>query len=213
MQENIGQYVADKVPQLIEKLEITNHSIILWTDANRVLKLLFFLRDDASCAFKQLVELTAVDYPENIDRFELVYHLLSLRHNLRIVVKLRTREEGIVPTTTNLFQCANWMEREVWDMFGIKFEGHPDLRRLLTDYNFEGHPLRKDFPLTGFVEMRYDDSQKRVIYEPVQLRQDFRSFDFESPWEGMTHNVLPKTLPGDEKATKSDDIPLKKESA
>ncbi|MDP3533042.1 MAG: NADH-quinone oxidoreductase subunit C [Alphaproteobacteria bacterium] len=210
-QATIAQYVADTVPKFLERVEITKHAIILWTDHARLLNLMLFLRDDASCAFKQLVELTSIDYPEEMNRFEMVYHLLSLRFNMRLVVKLKTTENQNVPSVTSLFRCANWMERETWDMFGIKFEGHPDLRRLLTDYGFEGHPLRKDFPLTGFVEMRYDDTEKRVVYEPVSLRQDFRVFDFESPWEGMAHNVLKNVLPGDEKATY--DLPLKKESA
>lgn len=207
MKDTTGHYIRDMIPQYLERIEVTKHALILWTNCNCLLNVLLFLRDDSVCGFKQLVELTAVDYPEHPDRFELVYHMLSLRHNARIVVKLRVGEEQSVPSSTSLFPCANWMEREAWDMFGIKFEGHPDLRRLLTDYSFEGHPLRKDFPLTGFVEMRYDNAEKRIVYEPVQLRQDFRNFDFESPWEGMSRNILP----GDEKA--SQDIPLQKESA
>jgi NADH-quinone oxidoreductase subunit C len=159
-------------------------------------RVLTYLRDDPSMLFKSLVDITAVDYPDRDPRFEVVYHLLSMHHNQRIRVKVRTDETAPVPSAVPVFRCAGWFEREVWDMYGIMFGDHPDLRRLLTDYGFEGHPLRKDFPLTGYVEVRYDDEQKRVVYEPVKLRQDFRSFDFLSPWEGHGGE-----LPGDEKAT------------
>ncbi|MCR9254908.1 MAG: NADH-quinone oxidoreductase subunit C [Alphaproteobacteria bacterium] len=169
--------------------------LMIWTRPQSIVRLLTFLRDDASCLFKMLVDVTAVDYPEAEERFEVVYNLMSTKNNTRIRVKLTTDEENPVPSVVPVFSAANWLEREVWDMFGIMFSGHPDLRRILTDYGFEGHPLRKDFPLTGYVEVRYDEDQKRVIYEPVKLTQDFRSFDFLSPWEGMT-----KHLPGDEKA-------------
>src|SRR5688500_96073 len=154
------------------------------------------LRDGAICEFKQLIDICGVDYPSREQRFEVVYNLLSLKHNLRIRVKVLTDEDTPVPSIAEVYSAAPWFEREAWDLYGIYFSDHPDLRRILTDYGFEGHPLRKDFPLTGFVELRYDDEQKRVIYEPVKLTQDFRSFDFLSPWEGMT-NVM---LPGDEKA-------------
>ncbi|WP_339778970.1 NADH-quinone oxidoreductase subunit C [uncultured Thalassospira sp.] len=160
-----------------------------------ITNVLTFLRDDAGCLFKQLIDICGVDYPERTERFEVVYHLLSLKHNLRIRVKVTTDEETPVPTAVGVFNAANWFERETWDMYGVFFAGHPDPRRILTDYGFEGHPLRKDFPLTGYVEVRYDDEQKRVVYEPVKLVQDFRNFDFESPWEGMQ-----SILPGDEKA-------------
>ena len=146
-----------------------------------------------------LLDVTAVDYPERDERFEVVYHLLSLKHNQRVRVKLAADEETPVPSVTEVFNSANWLEREAWDMYGIYFSGHPDLRRLLTDYGFEGHPLRKDFPLTGYVEVRYDEDQKRVVYEPVKLSQEFRSFDFMSPWEGMLQ------LPGDEKAGETEE--------
>ena len=159
----------------------------------RVLK---FLRDDGNCLFKQLMDVCGVDHPDDDPRFEVVYNLLSLVHNLRIRVKVRTEEDEPVPSVVDLFNSANWFERETYDLYGIYFSDHPDLRRLLTDYGFEGHPLRKDFPLTGYVELRYDDEQKRVVYEPVKLTQEFRSFDFVSPWEGMETVVLP----GDEKA-------------
>ena len=157
-------------------------------------RVLTYLRDNVNCQFKQLVDICGVDYPERAERFEVVYNLLSMALNLRIRIKVRTAGEP-VPSVVGVFSTAGWFERECWDLFGVPFEGNPDLRRILTDYGFEGHPLRKDFPLTGFVEMRYDDEKKRVVYEPVKLTQEFRSFDFLSPWEGM-----PRVLPGDEKA-------------
>ena len=157
-----------------------------------LLEALTFLRDDANCHFKSLADICAVDWPERPERFEIVYNLLSHRHNLRIRVKTETDEETPVPSVSGLFGAASWFEREAWDLYGVFFSDHPDLRRLLTDYGFEGHPMRKDFPLTGYVEVRYDDEQKRVVYEPVALTQEFRSFDYLSPWEGP--------LPGDEKA-------------
>lgn len=155
---------------------------------------LTYLRDNVNCQFKQLLDLCGVDYPEREERFEVVYNLLSMTHNLRIRVKVRTGGAP-VPSVVGVFSTAGWFERECWDLFGVAFEGNPDLRRILTDYGFEGHPLRKDFPLTGFVEMRYDDEKKRVVYEPVKMTQEFRTFDFLSPWEGQ-----PPILPGDEKA-------------
>ena len=162
-----------------------------------VQKVLTFLRDNSNCLFNQLVDICGVDWPSRDERFDVVYHLLSLKHNQRIRVKVVVEEGGSVPTATGIYSAAGWFEREVWDMYGVNFTGHPDLRRLLTDYGFEGHPLRKDFPLTGYVEMRYDDATKRCVYEPVKLTQDFRNFDFLSPWEGDG------VLPGDEKAVYS----------
>jgi NADH-quinone oxidoreductase subunit C len=159
-----------------------------------ILQVLEALKDDADCQFEVLIDICGVDYPERAERFDVVYHLLSLRRNQRIRVKIATDEETPVPTAIPVFPNANWYEREAYDMYGILFSGHPDLRRILTDYGFDGHPLRKDFPLTGFVEVRYDDEQKRVVYEPVKLTQEFRSFDFLSPWEGAKY-----ALPGDEK--------------
>ena len=158
--------------------------------------MLTFLRDDANCQFKLLMDVCGVDYPDRDERFDVVYNLLSLKLNQRVRVKVTTDEDTPVPSVTGVFRSANWYEREAWDLYGIFFSDHPDLRRILTDYGFEGHPLRKDFPLTGYVEVRYDDEQKRVVYEPVKLTQEFRTFDFLSPWEGMT-----RVLPGDEKAT------------
>ncbi|MBI1650773.1 NADH-quinone oxidoreductase subunit C [Hyphomicrobium sulfonivorans] len=162
----------------------------------KILDVLTFLRDDADCLFEILIDICGVDWPAREQRFDVVYHLLSPRHNSRIRVKLRTDETTPVASAVGVYPASNWFEREAYDMYGILFSGHPDLRRLLTDYGFQGYPLRKDFPLTGYVEVRYDEEQKRVVYEPVELAQEFRSFDFESPWEG-TRSVLP----GDEKAT------------
>lgn len=154
-----------------------------------------FLRDDASCRFSTLVDITAVDHPERAQRFDMVYHFLSMYRNQRIRVKVAVREEEMVPSLVAIHPSANWFEREVFDMFGILFSGHPDLRRLLTDYGFRGHPLRKDFPTTGYTEVRYDEALKRVVYEPVKLVQEYRQFDFMSPWEGAEY-----ILPGDQKA-------------
>ena len=158
-------------------------------------RLLAFLRDDPKCLFQVLVDICGVDYPERPERFDVVYNLLSVKLDQRIRVKTTADETSPVPSVTGLFSAAGWYEREAWDLYGIYFADHPDLRRILTDYGFEGHPLRKDFPLTGYVELRYDEEQKRVVYEPVKLKQEFRSFDFASPWEGMA-----RILPGDEKA-------------
>ncbi len=175
-----------------------DHTIVLHVKPDGIQPVLLTLRDDPSCDFKQLIDLTAVDYPARPERFEVVYNLLSLSKNARLRVKTALAEGRAIPTAVPVFSTAGWLEREVWDMFGIFFEGHPDLRRILTDYGFQGHPLRKDFPLTGEVEVRWDDELKRVVYEPVTLTQDFRNFDFLSPWEGMTDIQLP----GDEKGVK-----------
>jgi len=177
--------------------KIAHGELTITVPATSIRRVLAFLRDDPNMLFKELVDLCGVDYPERERRFEVVYHLLSLKHNQRIRVKVETDETTPVPSVVELFSTAGWFEREAWDMYGIYFADHPDLRRILTDYGFEGHPLRKDFPLTGHVELRYDDEQKRVVYEPVKLRQDFRTFDFLSPWEGGGG-----LLPGDEKAAR-----------
>lgn len=161
-----------------------------------LLELLIFLRDDQKCLFQTLVDICAVDYPEDEERFEVVYHLLSMRKNHRIRVKVRTDEIAPVPSAVRIFPAANWYEREAFDMYGVLFSDHPDMRRLLTDYGFEGYPLRKDFPLTGRVQVRYDNAEKRVVTEPVKLVQEYRNFDFLSPWEGIR-----AVIPGDEKAT------------
>ncbi len=163
---------------------------------NAIASFLQFLRTDMNCQFTTLIDITAVDYPDREKRFDVVYHLLSMRENQRIRVKVEAREGEIVPSVSGVFPSANWLEREVYDMYGIEFSDHPDLRRLLTDYGFEGHPLRKDFPTTGYVEVRYDEVEKRVVYEPVKLVQDYRQFDFMSPWEGAEY-ILPEEKPGD----------------
>lgn len=171
-------------PDLIHK-EQAFGELTLTVYAGSVLRVLTILKDNGQCQFKQLIDICSIDYPDRPQRFTVVYHLLSVMHNQRIRIKVST--DGVVPlsSVTGIYACANWYEREVWDMMGIPFAEHPDLRRLLTDYNFEGHPLRKDFPLTGFYEVRYDEEAKRVVYDPVSLPQDYRSFDFLSPWEGM----------------------------
>ena len=179
----------------IAAFEVAHGELIVAARREAIERVLQFLRDDAACSFKLLMDVCGVDYPDRAERFDIVYNLLSLNHNHRVRVKVTTDAATPVPTATAVFSTANWFEREVWDLYGVFFENHPDLRRIMTDYGFQGHPLRKDFPLTGYVEPRYDNSQKRVVYEPVKLVQEFRSFDFLSPWEGMT-----PTLPGDEKA-------------
>ena len=175
--------------------ELANGELTITVPSSLLLRLMQWLHDDSSTLFRMLVDVCGVDYPDREQRFDVVYHLLSLHHNQRLRVKVMTDEETPVPSVSGIYRSAGWFEREAWDMYGIMFADHPDLRRILTDYGFEGHPLRKDFPLTGYVEMRYDDEQKRVVYEPVKLRQDFRNFDFLSPWEGAQ-----ELLPGDEKA-------------
>jgi NADH-quinone oxidoreductase subunit C len=191
---DLGTHAAQNLAQDLTSWSILNQELVLWTSSSSLLKVMRFLRDDPHCLFKQLLDICGVDYPEKEKRFEVVYHLLSHQHNQRIRVKLETDEDNAVPSLVSLYSSAGWYEREAWDMFGIIFSDNPDLRRILTDYGFSGHPLRKDFPLTGYVELRYDSEQKRVVYEPVKLVQDFRNFDFVSPWEAM--------LPGDEKAEK-----------
>ncbi len=191
---DLGDYLTSALGEDLQSYEIGHEQLNLHIPRRSLLKVLTLLRDDQNCQFKQLVDVTAVDRPEQPERFEVVYNLLSLKLNQRIRVKATTDERTPVDSACGVFSSANWPEREVWDLFGVFFTGHPDLRRILTDYGFEGHPLRKDFPLTGFKEVRYDEEQKRVVYEPVKLPQEFRHFDFVSPWEGMLR------LPGDEKA-------------
>jgi len=195
--QELGDYVQAGLGNDVIRCEIALGELCVTVQRHAVVKVMQFLRDDSTCAFQQLMELCGVDYPERPERFEVVYNLLSVRHNHRIRVKVTTDEDTPVPSVTGVWPVAGWFEREAWDLYGIFFSDHPDLRRILTDYGFEGHPLRKDFPLTGYVELRYDPEQKRVVYEPVRLTQDFRSFDFLSPWEGMTEV---QQLPGDEKA-------------
>ncbi len=191
---DLGEQISAALPKVVQGKDIAYGELMLRVLPDHLVKALTFLRDDQHCQFKVLADLTAVDFPDRDLRFDVVYNLLSLKHNQRIRVKVATGEDAAVPSVSALFSSAIWLEREAWDMYGIYFSDHPDLRRLLTDYGFEGHPLRKDFPLTGYVEVRYDEDQKRVVYEPVNLTQEFRRFDFMSPWEGILH------LPGDEKA-------------
>lgn len=188
---DLGEHVAAVAPDgVVAGHEQIADELIVHTRLDGLTGLLTLLRDDSACRFKVLVDITAVDYPNRDQRFEVVYNLLSLSQNQRIRVKVVCGEGEPVPSVTGIFACAGWYEREVWDLFGIPFAGNADLRRILTDYGFEGHPLRKDFPLTGHVEVRYDETQKRVVYEQVKLTQDFRNFDFVSPWEGMDRLLL-----------------------
>ena len=193
--KELGDHLAAAFPADVLDSRIALGELMVQVRREAITRLLAFLRDDAKCAFTVLIDICGVDHPDREERFDVVYNLLSLRHNRRIRLKVMTDDEKPVPSSVGVYSAAGWFEREAWDLFGIYFSDHPDLRRILTDYGFEGHPLRKDFPLTGYVELRYDEDQKRVVYEPVRLKQEFRSFDFLSPWEGM-NNILP----GDEKA-------------
>ena len=195
--EELASHIDAKLPGAIQQRTIALGELTLTVAPADIVRVLTALRDDTQCLFEVLIDICGVDYPERERRFDVVYHLLSPRRNRRIRVKCEADEDTAVPSAVEVFPAANWFEREAYDMYGILFSGHPDLRRLLTDYGFQGHPLRKDFPLTGYVEVRYDDAQKRVVYEPVRLTQEFRSFDFMSPWEGVEY-----VIPGDEKATK-----------
>ncbi len=190
-----GDHIRDSLGGDVLAAETPYGELIIHARRQGIERVLQFLRDEASCSFKVLVDICGVDYPARAERFEIVYNLLSFNQNERCRVKITTDEDTPVPTVCGVFSTANWFEREVWDLYGVFFDNHPDLRRILTDYGFQGHPLRKDFPLTGYVEPRYDIEQKRVVYEPVKLVQEFRTFDFLSPWEAMTPR-----LPGDEKA-------------
>jgi len=198
--KELGDVIAAKLGDDVLTVEVKLGELMVTVERSAIVAVLTALRDDPACRFEQLTDVTAVDFPERIERFEVIYQLLSYTHNRRMRVKLSTDEDTPVPSVVPVYSAANWFERETWDLLGVFFDDHPDLRRILTDYGFEGHPFRKDFPLTGYVEARYDEDQKRVVYEPVRLTQDFRSFDFLSPWEGMT-NVM---LPGDEKAALQD---------
>ena len=182
----------------VRSMDYAHGELTVLAKREQIVELMRFLRDDSQTMFWNIIDLCGVDYPQRKERFEVVYHVLSPRLNARLRVKVSTDEETPVPSITEIYPGANWYEREAWDMYGILFTGHPDLRRLLTDYGFEGHPLRKDFPLTGYVEVRYDDEVKRVVYEPVNLRQEFREFDFESPWLGPDY-PLPNEDVGAEK--------------
>ena len=193
--KELAEHLSAALPAAVSGTEIRHRELSLRVERAALADVLRFLRDDPKCRFTVLCDICGVDFPDRPLRFEVVYNLLSMSLNQRIRLKIETDENDPVPSATGLFSCAGWWEREAWDLYGIYFADNPDLRRILTDYGFEGHPLRKDFPLTGYVELRYDEQQKRVVYEPVRLQQEFRSFDFLSPWEGMD-----KILPGDEKA-------------
>ncbi len=201
-------HIQKAIAEDVVSAEIVRGELVATIKRSSVTRVMTFLRDDPTCQFSQLIDICGVDYPEREERFEVVYHLLSMNKNTRIRVKVPASEDTPVASVNDIFPCADWLEREVWDMYGVYFSGHPDLRRILTDYGFDGHPLRKDFPLTGYVEMRYDEDQKRVTYEPVKLAQDFRTFDFLSPWEGIQ-----KLLPGDEKAAVPPAVPPKQGGA
>jgi len=193
--DRLGTTIKTALPASVTGYEVAYGELTVLAKAADIVKVATFLRDDPACQFVCVIDITAVDRPSRAQRFDVVYHLLSPRLNQRIRVKVPTDEVTPVPSLVEVFRGADWYERETFDLYGVLFTGHPDLRRILTDYGFEGHPLRKDFPLTGFVEVRYDDELKRVVYEKVRLAQEFRSFDFLSPWEGTDY-----VLPGDEKA-------------
>ena len=191
----LGEYIATALGTEVTDTAVEHGELMVRARGEDIVKVLTLLREDSSCQFQLLMDICAVDYPERAARFDVVYSLLSLKHNQRVRVKVANDGTAAVPSATGVYRAAGWFEREAWDLYGIFFSGHPDLRRLLTDYGFEGHPLRKDFPLTGHVEMRYDEEAKRVIYEPVSLTQEFRRFDFMSPWEGTDY-----APPADEEA-------------
>jgi NADH-quinone oxidoreductase subunit C len=196
--KDLGDAIVAALAGAVSGSAVTFGQLTLTARADAIVPVMTFLRDDPRCQFISFIDVTAVDWPARERRFDVVYHLLSPRRNLRVRVKVETDEVTPVPSIIGVFRGADWFERETYDLYGVLFTGHPDMRRLLTDYGFEGHPLRKDFPLTGFVEVRWDDEVKRVVYSPVRLAQEFRNFDFLSPWEGTNY-----VLPGDEKAAKS----------
>jgi len=194
--DKLGQTIVAGLAGAASGYTVAHDELTVTAVASEIVRVAAFLRDDPRCRFVNITDITAVDWPSRERRFDVVYHFLSPTLNARLRVKVETDEETPVPSIIGVFKGADWFEREVYDLYGVLFTGHPDMRRLLTDYGFEGHPLRKDFPVTGFVEVRYDDEQKRVVYDKVSLTQEFRSFDFLSPWEGTEY-----VLPGDEKAT------------
>ena len=190
----LAEHVAQKCGNAVLGFAVTHGELTLDVAAAHLVSLVEFLKTDTACRFSTLVDITAVDHPERVARFDVVYHFLSMYQNQRIRLKVALREDGVVASITGVHPSANWFEREVFDMFGVLFSGHPDLRRILTDYGFRGHPLRKDFPTSGYIEVRYDEASKHVVYEPVKLVQEYRQFDFLSPWEAATY-----ILPGDDK--------------
>ena len=193
--QDLGAHIASSMTNAVGEQSIHVGELTIDVRADQIYAVLKFLRDDPRCKFTTLIDICGADYPEREKRFDVVYHLLSPTKNWRVRIKAEVDEKASVPSIIEVFPGANWFEREVFDLYGVPFTGHPDLRRILTDYGFSGHPLRKDFPLTGFVEVRWDDEQKRVVYDKVQLAQEYRDFDFLSPWEGADY-----PLPGDEKA-------------
>lgn len=202
--KDLAAHIAGALGGAVTGWTVAFGELTLDVEPAQIAKVATFLRDDPACLFHCIVDVCGVDYPSREKRFDVVYHFLSLKQNLRIRVKVQTDEETPVPSLCPVFAGANWFEREAYDMYGILFTGHPELRRLLTDYGFDGYPLRKDFPTSGYVEVRYDDELKRVVYEPVKLTQEFRNFDFLSPWEGVEY-----ILPGDEKASGDKPVPPK----
>jgi len=190
-----GEHISSSLEDAVSRFEVVAGELILTVPHDRIGQALTFLRDDGLCQYRTLVDIAGVDWPAREKRFDVVYHLLSMRQNQRVRIKTYLREDEIAESVVNIYPNADWYEREVFDMYGILFGGHPDMRRILTDYGFTGYPLRKDFPVTGYNEVRYDEEAKRVVYEPVKLVQEMRSFDFMSPWEGADY-----ILPGDEKA-------------
>ncbi len=190
----LGEMIAANRPEEVDGFSVSHGELTVVTTVSGLRALVQHLAENPACGFTTLIDITAVDYPERETRFAVVYHFLSMRQNQRVRVTLAASEQDVIPSITDLHPSANWYEREVFDMYGLLFYGHPDLRRILTDYGFRGHPLRKDFPTTGYTEVRYDETAKRVVYEPVSLVQEYRSFDFMSPWEGADY-----ILPGDEK--------------
>ena len=196
----LKEYLEAQLAENCYEASIVKGELCIEVNREAVVDVMAFLHDDANCLFKSLVDIAGVDYPERAERFDVVYQLLSHQHNTRLRVKISTDEQTSVPSVVAIYPASGWYEREAWDLYGIMFAGNPDLRRILTDYGFDGHPLRKDFPLTGFVEMRYDEEKKQVVYEPVKLPQAYRNFDYLSPWEGAKYALPNDKNVGDEKA-------------
>ena len=197
--QNLEKLINSELASKIQSSKIDNQELLIEVGESDLINVIQFLKSNDFCKFRQLIDIAGIDYPENEKRFNLVYLLLSHEHNYRIKLLVQFDLNQTIPSITKIFPSANWMEREVFDMYGIKFKNHPDLRRILTDYNFKGHPLRKDFPLTGFNEVRYSEKEKKVIYEPVKLEQNYRNFDFESPWEGTNYIKRLQDTKADEK--------------
>ena len=185
--EELEKKINSELTTKIKKTEIRHSQLYIETDKDDLIDVTLFIKTNKDTKFKQLIDITIVDYPENTQRFEVIYLFLSHEYNQRIILKYLINENEVIPSLTNIFPAANWMEREVYDMYGVSFKDHPDLRRILTDYGFEGHPLRKDFPMTGHTEVRYSEEKKKVINEPVKLEQNYRNFDYQSPWEGTKY--------------------------